>query len=612
MGRSTTDQWIGARIADRYRLDRMIGQGGMGTVYEAVHLWTERRIALKLIETDASEIRAKRILSEARSAASVRHPHLVEVLDVGSVDPTTMYLVLELLHGESLESLLDRKGPLRAADTLDIVVPILDALHALHKANIVHRDVKPGNIFLDDDGSGRIVPKLLDLGISKRLDANDNLTATGSLLGTPSHMPPEQARGVKDIGPSADIWAIGVVLFECLTGQRPFVHDTLPGLLHLIATERPAPIASIATSLPRALAAAVDRALAYDAADRHASAKEFADALVNAALDAGWPLTCRIPAGPLISLTPDAPVTASDPTPIMMDANATPSMTGSLEPVSLGRADPKGDPASSSSGPSSTAREIASASRDREPIVPGDRKSHDSLQSAAAGAPSPRASTLAGAASAPAPSAPAPSEPAPDENAEDRSLDETLAARESDTPRGEASSRSAPQADAPPPEAVPESADDPDPEPPPPEVATELPLDRRWVVAAVAIGLAAVAGAIAIASPWSSSSDASATPTVVTPEPVSTHVADPEPSHAPIGATPTTDPTPPRAVTPVEPDPVVPATAQVDPPHPSSGQHRRSAPTVSAPPPVEPPGEPPATPTPTVDEGTNGAPIISN
>ncbi|MEZ4336762.1 MAG: protein kinase [Sandaracinaceae bacterium] len=308
MSRPSTDEvWIGQQIAERYRLDKIIGKGGMGTVYEAVHLWTGRPVAVKLLYTEQSEMMSKRILAEARAAAAVRHPNLVEVLDVGTIDAGLMYLVLELLEGESLQSHLRRRKKMRAEDVLDVIVPILDALDALHKANIVHRDVKPGNIYLSRDGSGRVVPKLLDLGISKRLDAEEALTVTGALMGTPSYMSPEQARGAPEVRASADIWAIGVVLFECLTGQRPFDHPSIPGLLHQIATERPPSVASLADDLPGGVAAAVDRALAYDAADRHATAGGWPTPWSSAALDAGWPLTCRIPAGPMISLVPDEP-----------------------------------------------------------------------------------------------------------------------------------------------------------------------------------------------------------------------------------------------------------------------------------------------------------------
>ncbi|MBX3275757.1 MAG: serine/threonine protein kinase [Sandaracinaceae bacterium] len=308
MSRPSTDEaWIGQQIAERYRLDRIIGKGGMGTVYEAVHLWTGRPVAVKLLYSADSERMSKRILAEARAAAAVRHPHVVEVLDVGFAELGVMYLVLELLEGETLQSLLKRRAKLRAEDALDIIVPILDALEVLHQAQIAHRDVKPGNVFLSRGAGGRVVPKLLDLGISKRLDAAEGLTVTGALMGTPSYMAPEQARGADEVGASADIWAVGVLLFECLTGRRPFEHATIPGTLHLIATERPPPIATLVDDLPGALASAVDRALAYDPADRHASAGAMADALVDAALAAGWPLTCRIPAGPMISLVPEEP-----------------------------------------------------------------------------------------------------------------------------------------------------------------------------------------------------------------------------------------------------------------------------------------------------------------
>ena len=254
------DPRVGTQVADRYRLDECIGKGGMGVVYRGAHLWTGRPVAVKLLERVDSAQSKTRFLNEARAAAAVRHPNLVEVLDVGD-EGHSMYLVLELLEGEPLDAHLERKAKMRAEDALDALVPILDALEALHRHGVMHRDVKPGNIFLSVDGQGRIVPKLLDLGISKSLTGTENITHTGALMGTPSYMSPEQARGAP-VGVGADIWAMGVVLFEALSGIRPFVAHSVPGLLHKIATDRPQSLGKVEPDLPRSLTDVVDRALA--------------------------------------------------------------------------------------------------------------------------------------------------------------------------------------------------------------------------------------------------------------------------------------------------------------------------------------------------------------
>jgi serine/threonine-protein kinase len=193
---------------------------------------------------------------------------------------------------------------MRPEDALDVLVPILDALEALHSAGVVHRDLKPSNIFLSLDGSSRVVPKLLDLGVSKPLDPHEAMTDTGMMLGTPHYMSPEHATGAVEVGIAADIWAMGVVLFETLSGERPFTAATIPGLLHKIATERPPRSSERIPGLPSAIASTIDRALAYEPASRHASAAELADALVEGAIEAGWMLTCRMPSGPRISLAP--------------------------------------------------------------------------------------------------------------------------------------------------------------------------------------------------------------------------------------------------------------------------------------------------------------------
>ncbi|MCB9596973.1 MAG: serine/threonine protein kinase [Sandaracinaceae bacterium] len=592
MGRpSQDDVWIGKQIAERYRLDRVIGKGGMGTVYEAVHLWTSRPVAVKLLWTEESETMSKRILAEARAAAAVRHPNLVEVLDVGVVEYGLMYLVLELLEGESLHSHLKRRDKMRAEDALDVVVPILDALEALHRAHVVHRDVKPGNIFLSKDGTGRVVPKLLDLGISKRLDAEEALTVTGALMGTPSYMSPEQCRGAPEVGASADIWAIGVVLFECLTGKRPFDHASIPGLLHLIATERPPPVSSLVNDLPGGIAAAVDRALAYDAADRHASAGDMADALVNAALRSGWPLTCRIPAGPMISLVPEMPdfmLEGVDPeamTP-MSDPDATPFGVSMPTPLSPRVEKP---PRTRESEPGKKAASVTGAL-----VAPSTRDGEEEEGSEVAS----EAASASASASEPA-SASGSSEPA------SASSEPTSgsASASSEPTSGSASASSEPASASSEPASESESASETSMEATPEAVV--LPT-RRSPMAWIAVALLVVAGVGGVAY-WQTTAGATAetTDAVATPppeaDPVEPTVEDPapEPDPPPVAAAPAPD----AGVVAVVPEPAA-AIADPAPTHRDRPTHH---PTES-PTPITP--RTPHDNTPAVQEGANRAPII--
>jgi eukaryotic-like serine/threonine-protein kinase len=289
-------------IAGRYRLEAEIGRGGMATVYSATHLATQRRLAVKLLRAGAADHEERRFLREARISARVAHPNLADVFDVGTMDGGGMYLALELLEGETLAAHLQRKRAMRPQDALDTLVPILDALDALHSAGVVHRDVKPSNIFLSAESTGRVVPKLLDLGLSKHLDPTEAMTAAGAVLGTPCYMAPEQIAAANDVGVAADVWAIGVVLYETLSGERPFRGGTIAELFHKIRNE-PAPrLAEKMPALPRSLADAVDHALAHEPSHRHRRAADLAEALVASAIEAGWVLTCRLPSGPQISV----------------------------------------------------------------------------------------------------------------------------------------------------------------------------------------------------------------------------------------------------------------------------------------------------------------------
>lgn len=232
----------GEIIADKYRLIRVLGEGGMGAVWVAKNLALDVQVALKLIRTDVdTEGADERLLTEARATARLKHPNIVRVFDFGRTRRNDPYIVMELLQGETLGEVLDREGRLSATFAVQLLLPAADALGAAHSKSVVHRDLKPDNVFLADS-DGRLQPKVLDFGIAKlQLEQRDHkLTQAGTVLGSPDYMSPEQARGVEDIDHRADIWAFCVVLYECITGRVPFEDANYNALLrHIIEDDIP-------------------------------------------------------------------------------------------------------------------------------------------------------------------------------------------------------------------------------------------------------------------------------------------------------------------------------------------------------------------------------------
>jgi len=237
----TAEDLLGHRLG-RYRLDAILGRGGMGVVFAATHSKTGASVAIKLLHAHHVHRDAivRRFVREARAAAQLEHPHVVRVLDVDDEREEGVYIVLERLRGHTLGEELGRERKLAAERAVRLLLPIADALDAAHAAGIVHRDLKPSNVFLARDGEVA-VPKLLDFGVAKLLDsAEESDTMTGEALGTPAYMAPEQVRGDVDVGAGADVWAFGVVLHECLAGERPFGGATRNATLAAVLTEEPA------------------------------------------------------------------------------------------------------------------------------------------------------------------------------------------------------------------------------------------------------------------------------------------------------------------------------------------------------------------------------------
>jgi serine/threonine-protein kinase len=278
----------GSVIAGKYRLERVLAQGGMGSVWIARHLQLDVGVAVKLMAPAlaASADGRARFEREAKASALLKSPHVVLVHDYG-VEGETPYLVMELLEGEDLEARLDREGRLTPAATLSIVRQMCKALHDLHGIGLVHRDLKPANVFLARYGSEDLV-KILDFGIAKATGPllGGNVTKTGTLLGSPSYMSPEQVRRSKDVDARSDLWSIGVIVFQCLTGRLPFAGEELGELFIEICTE-PIPVASqIAPELGLDIDRFLARALTREPSARFQSADELASALA-AAVESG-------------------------------------------------------------------------------------------------------------------------------------------------------------------------------------------------------------------------------------------------------------------------------------------------------------------------------------
>ncbi len=273
---------IGALVAEKYRLDRLLGTGGMGAVYEALHLFTDRRVAVKLLHApylEGTSVVAQRFLLEAKAAAAIPHPSVVEVLDAG-VAAGVPYVVFELLEGETLASAL-LEGHLNQGDLLDVAGQVLEMLELAHARGIVHRDIKPENVFVCRGAGGALRAKVLDFGIARRLDRpldGAPLTQQGAVLGTPFYMSPEQMLG-DPVDGRADVWAVGAVLFRGLSGYIPFEARSYAALLAELLQRGAAPLSRYRPDLPEALRAVVDRAMARDPEARWSSAAEMRRAL---------------------------------------------------------------------------------------------------------------------------------------------------------------------------------------------------------------------------------------------------------------------------------------------------------------------------------------------
>jgi serine/threonine-protein kinase len=278
----------GEVLAGKYRITRLVGAGGMGTVYEAQHAVLGRRFAVKLLHPELARQQdlLERFRREAQAAGSLENENIASIIDFGHREDGIPFIVMELLVGEDLSKLLAHHGPLPVARAVNVVIQACRGLDAAHAAGIIHRDLKPENLFVCKRGDGSDLVKILDFGIAKLGSGLGDgpmsaVTRTGSTLGTPFYMPPEQARGEKTLDHRADIYALGVILYEALTGEKPHPGDSYNAILYHILTQAPAPLASLRPTLPPDLAEAVHGALAFDPGDRPASAMELARAIAK-------------------------------------------------------------------------------------------------------------------------------------------------------------------------------------------------------------------------------------------------------------------------------------------------------------------------------------------
>ena len=259
----------------KYRIIELVGEGAMGVVYRAHDSVLDRNVAIKVMNESIArqdDLR-KRFLHEAQAAASLQHPNVVCIYDLGESDGH-LFIAMEFIHGVDLERLIEMGEPLSLQARLDIIIDVLTGLSFAHKRGIIHRDIKPANIRVGEDGRA----KIMDFGVAHL--ASSSMTSTGSILGTPTYMAPEQITEGKT-SPATDIFAVGGVLYQVLTMMKPFEGPTLQNLFFKIITEKPRPVSELMPGLPPALDRIVQKAMAKEPADRYSNALEMANDLTN-------------------------------------------------------------------------------------------------------------------------------------------------------------------------------------------------------------------------------------------------------------------------------------------------------------------------------------------
>ena len=364
----------GKVVAGKYRLNQLLGSGGMAEVWSATNTFTERQLAIKFMNMQVAKTpeAAARFLKEAKVSARVNHPNVIEIHDVGQTDEGQLFLVMELLTGFPLEVALRRQNPpMTIYEFAIVMVEVGDALAAAHKSGIVHRDLKPTNIFLHKPQTAAPMPKLLDFGVSKFLedDQNHALTIAGTVLGSPLYMSPEQARGESHLDGRTDVFAFGAILFEALCGYRAYEAKNFNALIVKIATTKPKSIDECVPHVPESLRAIVRGCLEVDLKKRLQNFEEITSR-IRAVLPELEASPLRLPT-PLIATSvvdPDAtnalpvmrasdrPPPAAHYTPNQVGMGMPPSLPTPGQPLSLSGSVPPGSippyPGSGGTGPS--------------------------------------------------------------------------------------------------------------------------------------------------------------------------------------------------------------------------------------------------------------------
>lgn len=306
----------GSVVAGKFRIERVLGEGGMGIVLAAHHLHLGRMVAIKLLKPDALAHKdiVARFANEARSASRIQSEHVARVLDVGALDTGEPYMVMEYLEGCDLSKYVRQRGPLKIDEAIDYLLQAGEALAEAHVAGIVHRDLKPANLYLTRRADGSNCVKVLDFGISKAALSPDQpssqgMTQTSSVLGTPGYMAPEQLRSSKHVDARTDIWSLGVILHELLTGRLAFQGSTVPEIYAAILASPPDPLRSVRPDAPPQVEAIILRCLEKDPARRFANVGELAGAMVHFSTPAGRISAERI--GRITGVAPQAAMSSN-------------------------------------------------------------------------------------------------------------------------------------------------------------------------------------------------------------------------------------------------------------------------------------------------------------
>ena len=271
---------VGDVLATKYRVDKVLGIGGMGMVVAATHLELDQKVALKFMLPDAmrSPQAMDRFLREAKAAVKLRSEHVCKVLDVGRLESGAPYIVMEFMEGQDFADTIRQAGKLSLPDAVEYVMQALEGLAEAHANGIVHRDLKPGNLFVTHDNEGLPLVKVLDFGISKSAVAGA-ATKTGDVMGSPAYMSPEQMASSKNVDARADLWAMGVILYQAVSGELPFEGDTLPALCMSVMSAQPTPIATVCQGVDPGFAMVIMRCLEKTPDARYRDVGELAAAL---------------------------------------------------------------------------------------------------------------------------------------------------------------------------------------------------------------------------------------------------------------------------------------------------------------------------------------------